>query len=207
MSSKIEITFMRHGRSRADDEEVIEGRYDSPLTEVGRKQVRSRGEELKTRGLAFDTIIASPLVRASETAEIVGRILGLQVESDADWMERDNGPLAGLPHQEAEEKYPAPAFQHPFAPLVASVGAGESDWALHCRAVRALENVIRRGPGRYLVVAHGGILNAALRCVVGAQPLVNGQGISFSFGDTGYVRTHYRPGQHRWVFKEFNPGE
>ena len=102
------ITLLRHGRSQADDEDRFEARYDSPLTEVGRQQVRSRGEELKTRRLAFDTIIASPLLRASETAEIVGRILGLQVESDADWMERDNGPLAGLSHQEAEEKYPAP---------------------------------------------------------------------------------------------------
>ena len=27
---------MRHGRSRADDELVHEGRYDSPLTDVGR---------------------------------------------------------------------------------------------------------------------------------------------------------------------------
>ena len=27
---------MRHGRSRADDEMVHEGRYDSPLTDIGR---------------------------------------------------------------------------------------------------------------------------------------------------------------------------
>jgi len=42
MDPKIFITFMRHGRSRADDENVHEGRYDSPLTEIGRAQIRQR---------------------------------------------------------------------------------------------------------------------------------------------------------------------
>ena len=35
MNSDIKIMFMRHGRSRADDENVIEGRYDAPLTDGG----------------------------------------------------------------------------------------------------------------------------------------------------------------------------
>ena len=206
MSSDIEITFMRHGRSRADDENVIEGRYDSPLTEIGREQAQARAEELKAKGLAFDVIIASSLVRAAETAEIIGGILGVKVETDADWMEIDNGPLAGLSHEEAREKYPLPDFQNPFDPLVVSANAGESMWALHCRAASALEKVVRRGPGQYLVVSHGGILNAALRCVVGTQPPVNGQGVSFALGDTGFIRTRYIPRRHLWVINELKPG-
>ena len=206
MSSDIGITFMRHGRSRADDEGAVEGRYDSPLTEVGRSQARARAEELRSKGGDFDVIIASSLVRASETAEIVGGILGVEVEIDGDWMEIDNGPVAGLPREEALEKYPLPDFQNPFDPLVVSANAGESAWALHCRAARALEKVVRRGPGQYLVVSHGAILDAALRCVVGAQPPVRGQGVSFAFGDTGLIRTRYVPGQHLWVIHELKPG-
>ncbi len=206
MSSDIEITFMRHGRSRADDENVIEGRYDSPLTETGRDQARARGSELKARGMDFDALIASSLVRASETAEIVGEILGVDVEIDADWMEMDNGPVSGMPHEEALEKYPMPDFQNPFEPMIVSADAGESVWALHGRAARALERVIRRGPGQYLVVSHGGTLSAALRCVVGAQPAVRGQGVRFALGDTGLVRTRYTPDQHLWTIIELNPG-
>ena len=41
MDNSIYITFMRHGRFRADDEEVNEGRYDSLLTDVGRHRFRS----------------------------------------------------------------------------------------------------------------------------------------------------------------------
>ena len=206
MSSDIEITFMWHGRSRADDENVIEGRYDSPLTETGRDQARARGEELKTRGMGFDAIVASSLVRASETAEIVGEILDVDVEIDADWMEMDNGPVAGMSHEEALEKYPMPDFHNPFEPMIVSANAGESVWALHCRAARALERVIRRGPGQYLVVSHGGVLSAVLCCVVGAQPAVWGQGVRFALGDTGFIRTRYTPGQHLWTISELNPG-
>jgi len=40
IDNSIYITFMRHGRFRADDEEVNEGRYDSLLTDVGRHRFR-----------------------------------------------------------------------------------------------------------------------------------------------------------------------
>ncbi len=203
MNSDIKIMFMRHGRSRADDENVIEGRYDAPLTDVGREQAEVRAKELKAREIKFDRIIASPLKRACETAQIVGKILGIDIEFDEDWMEKDNGPIAGLPHQVARARYPLPAFHNPFQPHVVSADAGESAWAFHSRAAQALEKVIRLGRGRYLVVAHGGILNAALRCIVGAQPSVGGQGIEFSFGDTGYIQTLYKPDQHLWVIREF----
>ncbi|HSO12621.1 MAG TPA: phosphoglycerate mutase family protein [Anaerolineales bacterium] len=45
---------MRHGRSRADDEGVHEGRYDSPLTEIGRSQVERLGILWKDQGIRFD---------------------------------------------------------------------------------------------------------------------------------------------------------
>jgi 2,3-bisphosphoglycerate-dependent phosphoglycerate mutase len=115
--------------------------------------------------------------------------------------------VAGLPRAEALKRFPLPAFMNPFDPLVVSADAGESMWALHGRAARALERVVRRGPGRYLVVAHGGVLDAAMRCVVGAQPPVRGQGVSFAFGDTGFIRTRYVPGQHLWRIEELRPGD
>ena len=202
MNSDIEITFLPHGRSRADDEGVIEGRYDAPLTDLGREQAELRAEELKSKGIGFERAIASPLKRACETARIVGKVLGIPLHHDDDWMETDNGPIAGMAPEVAEVEYPLAAFHNPFQRRVVAADAGESGWALHCRAARALENVIRRGPGCYLVVAHGGIINAALGCIVGAQPTVRGQGVTFSLGDTGYIRTLYRPDRHFWAILE-----
>ena len=199
----IEITFLRHGRSRADDEGVHEGRYDSPLTDVGVAQVRARAAGWKAAGMRFDAIVASPLQRAHRTAEIVGEALGLPVEPGPDWMEMDEGPLAGLPFDVARERYPPPDFRNPYEPVCVT---GESAWELYQRAARGVEQVVRRGAGAYLVVAHGGILNAAMRAIIGVPPRIADQGISFWFGDTGYVSFLYQPEQHTWSLYTFERG-
>jgi 2,3-bisphosphoglycerate-dependent phosphoglycerate mutase len=199
MTDATHIIVMRHGRSRADDEGVYEGRYDSPLTDIGREQARARALAWQAENLQLDLIIASTLCRAAETAEIVGQILHVPVESDPDWMEMDNGPLAGLAPDVAQARYPLPAFRNPYQPVA---GTGESSWELYCRAAKAVEKVIRRGPGQFLVVAHGGVLNAALCGLIGAPPTVTGQGVRFAFGDTGYMRTTYYPDRHQWVIRE-----
>ena len=100
------ITLMRHGRSRADDEGVHEGRYDSPLTDTGRDQVRRRAAAWAATGATFGAIVCGPLVRASESARIVADALGISVRVDASWAEDDNGLLAGLPFAEADFRFP-----------------------------------------------------------------------------------------------------
>ncbi len=208
MDNVIDITLMRHGRSRADDEMVHEGRYDSPLTDVGRAQVRSRAEEWERAGVTFDLIFASTLVRAAESAQIVGETLGVPIEYDPDWMELDNGPLAGLPFDEGRERYPRPDFSNPFQPYLAS-GEGESSWDLMIRGARALQRVVRRGGRSSLVVGHGGILNAAMYCMLGI-PLMghgpHGSGVAFAFGDAGFVRASYNAARHVWVVQEMGVG-
>jgi 2,3-bisphosphoglycerate-dependent phosphoglycerate mutase len=199
MDKAIYLTLMRHGRSRADDEGVHEGHYDSPLTQVGINQVERRAREWVEKQVHFDRIIASTLQRAARTAEIIGQILGVPVELDEGWMEVNNGPLAGLPFAEARERFPVPDFRNPYETIH---GTGESEWELYSRSARAVEKVIRRGPGRYLVVAHGGILNSALRTIVGTQTPINRSGIWFSFGDTGYARLDYSASSHIWVLRE-----
>jgi 2,3-bisphosphoglycerate-dependent phosphoglycerate mutase len=201
----IQITLMRHAHSRADDEGVHEGRYDSPLTDRGQAQIQTRAAAWQAGGVMFDAIIASPLVRAHESAQIIGRTLAVPVETDPRWMEFDNAPLAGLSYAEALERYPWPAFRTPYE---AFFDVGESDWDLQIRAIQGLQAVVRRGPGRYLVVAHGAILNAALRHIIGTAPAPNwNHGVVFAFGDGGYACWTYDSGLHQWTLREFHAGE
>ena len=193
---------MRHGRSRADDEMVHEGRYDSPLTDVGRAQVRSRAKQWKQSGVTFDLIVASTLVRAAESARIVGEALDVPIEYDPDWMERDNGPLAGLPFDVAKERYPKPEHTNPYQPFVPFTGEGESGWELLSRGARALQSVVRRGRPSTLVVAHGGILNAAMYCLLGVSP--HPGVVRFAFGDACFARTSYDPESDQWTIREMS---
>jgi 2,3-bisphosphoglycerate-dependent phosphoglycerate mutase len=203
MEGEINIVLVRHGRSRADDERVHEGRYDSPLTDTGRAQAKRLGQDFLSQGIAFKSVISSPLKRAQETAQILGSCLGISVETDADWAEMDNGPLAGLSFEEAAVRFPKPAFRNPYERIAVN---GESEWSLYSRAATAVERLIQRGPGKYLVVAHGRILNVALRTILGVVPAANNQGPEFKFGDLGYVSLTYIPTEHRWVVREFQPG-
>lgn len=199
---EVNLVLLRHGRSQADDDCLHEGRYDSPLSDVGREQARRRAQEWRERGVALDRVVTSPLRRALETAEIVAGALDLAVEPDEDWLELDNGPLAGLPFREADERFPIPDFEHPFA---AFAGVGESQWEATTRAARGLTALVRRGSGMTLVVAHGGILNAAMRVVTSSPTGPRGQGVMFAFGDLGFANVTYQAARHLWVLRKFQP--
>lgn len=69
---------MRHG-------EAGEARTDPerPLTPRGRAQAKASATGLKALGVAVPRIWCSPYVRARQTAEIVGAVLGVDVVEDA----------------------------------------------------------------------------------------------------------------------------
>ncbi|HVM08509.1 MAG TPA: histidine phosphatase family protein [Acidimicrobiales bacterium] len=161
------LVLLRHGRSRADDENVHEGRYDSPLTDVGREQAARLAAHWTGNPFGFGRVLHSPLVRAAETASIVGAALGLAPEPEPLWMEHDNGPLAGLPYEEASRRYPIPGDRSRWDPLTSE--GGESLAAFERRASQAVEATLRDRPASILVVAHAGILNAAMRMLTGAR--------------------------------------
>jgi phosphohistidine phosphatase len=70
------IHFLRHGR--ADRSEFL-GDDDRlrPLTDDGRTRMQAEAETIARLDLGCDAILASPLTRARQTAEIVAEALGL----------------------------------------------------------------------------------------------------------------------------------
>ncbi|MFZ6027206.1 MAG: histidine phosphatase family protein [Chloroflexota bacterium] len=195
------ITLLRHGESIANAQGYHQGQYDFPLTERGLLQAQAVAERWKKEAKVFDTLIASPLARARQTAEIVADRLGLSIEFDLDWMERDSGVLAGLKHEVAREHYPRPAFIPPHQRIGET---GESQWELYLRGGRALSNLLFRPPGRYLVVSHGGLLNMVLYAALGIAPQANFQGARFTFENTSFAVLHYNPAIHDWNCERIN---
>jgi broad specificity phosphatase PhoE len=197
-----DIIFLRHGESVGNAESRWQGQAEFPLTDKGRKQAQALAMRWQAEGRQFDSIISSPLERARETAEIVANALNLTVETDPIWMERNIGEIAGMTGEEVNRRLPDRKFVTPFSAIVGD--EGEGDWALYLRAGQALHILLRRKPGKYLVVSHGGLLNQVMYAIVGITPQANFSGPRFRFKNTGFAYVSYLPQSHRWQINALN---
>lgn len=78
-----ELVLVRHGQTEWNISGQHTGRSDIPLTEMGRQQALAlRG---KLDGYQFESVLASPLARARETAELAGFGSAGIVEDLAEW--------------------------------------------------------------------------------------------------------------------------
>jgi broad specificity phosphatase PhoE len=199
--SKYFITLLRHGESVGNAGGIHQGQADFELSETGLAQARALAGRWQRESVTFDQIISSPLKRARQTAEILAVALHLPVEFDSNWMERDVGQLSGLSVEDAAERFPRPVFIDPYQSIG---GNGESRWESYLRAGRAVQDLLRRSPGRYLVVSHGGILNMVLYAILGIVPQANFQGARFRFRNTSFAVLQYDPSNHTWLLERLN---
>lgn len=194
------FVFVRHGESVGNVEARWQGQSDYVLTEKGRAQASALAQRWRVEGVKFNLILSSPLVRAKETAEIIASAVNAKVELDPILMERHIGEMEGLTAEEVRKK-PQPPYVTPYDPIG---GQGEGDWALFLRAGRALHALVRRPPGSYLIVSHGGILNQLMNAIIGIAPHVDPSGVRFRFENTAFARVIYFPHQHRWAIDAVN---
>lgn len=196
-----EFIFLRHGESVGNSEGFYQGQHDFPLTEAGEQQAQILAERWLAKEVSFDKIISSPLLRAKQTAEIIQETLNIPLETDPIWMERHNGMLAGVKRDEAEEFFPGKEFMSLYDPIG---GTGESEWILFLRGAQAVQSLLRRDFGRYLIVSHGGLLNRVMHAILGIKLEPNLQGIRFGFWNTAFVEAHYTPDEHHWHIVTIN---
>ncbi len=189
------ITLLRHGESQGNFEGRHQGQADFPLTERGNDQACSLLERWKGEAKEFDLVISSPLARARETAEIIAGGLGVPLELDPVWMQRDNGLLAGLLPEEVRQTLPQPNFIHPYQPVGQT---GESQWQLYLRAGNGVQSLFSHPPGKYLLVSHGGMLNMFFYAILGITPQPKFHGPRFRFNNAAFATVSYNPASHRW---------
>jgi broad specificity phosphatase PhoE len=196
------LTFLRHGRSQADDERRFESRYDAELSQQGTDQVQKLVQEWKHHEKRlYEIIVCSPLKRAKSTAAILSTFYKVPVVENQYFNELDAGALCGMDKEEGARKYPQPQFISPYYRIIE--GSGESEAQLHARAGLAVECIMNMGKKSYLVIAHGMILNAVLRCLMSIPMPVNMHGVAFRFGDCAYMDLLYDEAVHHWTILGF----
>jgi len=92
--------ILRHGQTDWNKAQKLQGSTDIPLNDQGRAQAVRAAELLQ--GHNIGRIIASPLSRALETAQIVGHALSLSPVIDDRLIERGFGTFEGLNFAEVD---------------------------------------------------------------------------------------------------------
>lgn len=164
----MELLIVRH--AQPERVSVSAGSADPDLTPLGLRQAAALAEWVaRDRRRLPVRVVSSTMCRARQTAEVVAERCGLGIETDARLAEFDLGSSEYVPLELAGEKL----LQRAGAALTTGV------WGNHTfdpedfrRRVRTgFDEIVREpGPGRVVVVCHGGVLNSFLGDVIGRPP-------------------------------------
>lgn len=146
------LYLLRHGQTEFNVKKLVQGRCDSPLTDLGRKQAGMAAAWLKGHDVVPDKVVSSPLGRAMATASLVAcELLGpdAAVEPCEGIIERCYGTFEEGPH----DALPTDVWD-PGEDLVPF--GGEGSRALQERMVGTLTNLMgSEGIETLLAVSHG----------------------------------------------------
>jgi probable phosphoglycerate mutase len=154
------LILVRHGESTWNAEARLQGQADPPLSDRGRREATALARALD--GVAPEHVVTSDLARARETATLLGHP---DAPTDPRLREIDVGEWAGRPLSEL------PSGEEPSwrgGPLVPP--GGETWEELVARVADAVDELLAAG-GSWLVVAHGGVVRAAVVYLTRAHPL------------------------------------
>jgi probable phosphoglycerate mutase len=157
------LYLVRHGESEWNLAGRIQGQSvrSGGLTPMGRSQAARTAEKLALRAPGARWIVASDLVRARETAEIIAARLGLPVSVDAEFREQNLGEYEG---NSFAAEHGTGTWQDVIDKLWRQPGTqppgGESIVQLYQRVHRALRRHARE-QAEIIVVTHGGAVRMA----------------------------------------------
>jgi probable phosphoglycerate mutase len=166
----VKLYFARHGESEANVQQVF---WNQPqgygLTDKGRAQARALAGNLA--GIALAALYCSPVLRAVQTAHIVGRRLGLTPEVADGLREWHTGILEGQGYRKETQGLHWWATEQwmVYDNHDARIEGGESFHDIEARFmpfIAGLEAMYRHTDADLLLISHGGTLRAMLPLLV-----------------------------------------
>ena len=148
------IVLVRHGVTAHTAAKRFSGGLggdNPPLSEEGRAQVRAAAEWLSPIAERVDAVIASPVRRTRESAEIVAELLGHEVVEEPGFAEMEFGDWDGLTFAEVAERDQA-GLDAWLGSLETPPPGGESFRAVQERVLAGLARVREQHAGRTVVV-------------------------------------------------------
>ncbi|PQD94453.1 histidine phosphatase family protein [Pradoshia eiseniae] len=157
------IILIQHCQSEHHINNMSGGWTDTPLTELGRKQAEIIGEKLINYvGYNDYVLYSSDLLRASQTAEIIGTKLSLKVIQDKGLREINTGVAAGKTKEWARANR-QPQARSGFDLDYQEFQNGESWREFYNRVCDCMDRIYELEKNKnLLIVTHGGTLSNIL---------------------------------------------
>ncbi len=156
------LIFLRHGESEGNVDRVIQGWLELPLTDRGFVQATAAARRLASAGAG--ALYASPLLRARQTADIVGAATGLPVIELPDLREYGFGEAQGLRWEDAAARWGL--LDRDWG--VGSVPGEEGMEVFRTRVRRQFDELhTRHATSSAIVVIHGGVFGALVSSLCG----------------------------------------
>jgi len=168
------IYFIRHGQSHINVEGWNNGNLDEGLTELGQAQAAALAEFLPQEVPHVDTIYASTMRRARETAEFLGSAYNLEISLDDRLREIGNNRLdhSAWPNDALPSEYANFwGSEKPFSPVTPTVEKGETYIHFRTRVGLFIEEMVDQHLKETVVcVCHGGVIDAVFDHIFNIGP-------------------------------------
>lgn len=200
------LYLIRHGEAVVNVEPVVGGmRGDTGLTPRGVAQAEQLRDRLQaTREIAADVLIASTLLRARQTAEIIAPALDLPIQWEDEVQEMRVGEADGLTLQEMWDQFGVPdLYNNPLTPIAPG---GENWGQFMLRVGTAIERITRMYEGKTIViVCHGGVIDGSFVYFFGFNTM-SLPPIEFRTHNTSLTHwaRHVHNGRARWQLMGYN---
>jgi len=165
------LYVLRHGQTVWNVEQRMQGRGDSPLTDLGRAQAATHAEVLARLG-DVERLLISPAGRTRETAAIINARLGVPEEDHEVLLERDSGVWEGLTLTEIAQRYPHDWQSRELDPYFHRPPGGESHVDLERRVAGLLSTLAEpsRTGGATAIVTHGIMSRVIIKLLLALEP-------------------------------------
>ena len=164
------VVLIRHGEAEGEAGQRFLGRSDVPLSERGIAQTVAL--ESRLPDLDITALVTSPLRRARQTADLIGRVLSLTPEIREDLTELDFGSWTGHTADDLLRQQPATYAAWLDHPETVEPAAGETLVALRGRVSAAVEDLLADYPedANLLIVTHEHVGRSLLTLLLGLGP-------------------------------------
>jgi len=163
------LYLIRHAEADGNLYRRVHGHYDSPVTELGLRQIAALGERFT--GLKIDAIYSSDLVRAQSTARGLAVPRGLEIHTTPALREVSMGRWEDMTWASLERREPKQLGHFSREPHNWDIGTNEPFSTTTARIISTVTEIAAKHPGQTVcIVTHGTVIRALLTRLHGLPP-------------------------------------